>query len=300
VTNFKQFENKKSYNKDNQNNQNQNINVNNINNINNINNTNNYIIKNLNIHKINSSSQKPMNMNININMNNDNKNKIYFNNGSCTNVIQNKVYAKSPISIELETIKVTKKKRTLYPKTKTYSNCDLNQNIQNYHSNENTHTISNERNYYLDSINHTSMNSNLNEEYLSNRISPKYINNEKKNFILDDLYKKKNIILPFNKEINNINININEFYQPAGSLTSRISSNNIKNKDKNNNGIEEINIYNFKNKVNFKSKFKKNISNKKSRNDNNPVKIDKMNDSIKKNKYLTNNKCPGYFSAKKK
>jgi hypothetical protein len=157
-------------------------------------------------------------------MNNDNKNKIYFNNGSCTNVVQNKVYAKSPISIELETIKVTKKKRILYPKTKTYSNCDLNQKIQNYHLNENTHTISNERNYYnnigyLDSINHTSMNSNLNEEYLSNRISPKYINNEKKNFILDDLYKKKNIILPFNKEINNINININEFYQPAGSLT---------------------------------------------------------------------------------
>ena len=297
LTNFKQFENRKLYNKDNQN---QNINVNNINNINNINNTNNYIIKNLNIHKINSSSQKPMNMNININMNNDNKNKIYFNNGSCTNVIKNKVYAKSPISIELETIKVTKKKRTLYPKTKTYSNCELNQNIQNYHSNENTHTISNERNYYLDSINHTSMNSNLNEEYLSSRISPKYINNEKKDLFLDDLYKKKNIILPFNKEINNINININEYYPPAGSLTSRISSTNSKNQYKLNNGIEEINIYSFKKKINSKNKHKKNISNKKLRNDNNPVKIENMNDSIKKNKHLTNNKCPGYFFTKKK
>ena len=296
LTNFKEFENKKSYNKDNQSNQNQNANVNNINN------TNNYIIKNLNIHKINSSSniQKPMNMNININMNNDNKNKIYFNNDSYTNVLQNKVYAKSPISIELETIKVTKKKRTLYPKTKTYSNCGLNQNIQNYHLNENTHTISNERNYYLDSINHTSMNSNLNEEYLSSRISPKNINNEKKNFFLDDLYKKKNIILPFNKEINNINININEYYPPAGSLTSRISSTNSKNQYKHNNGIEEINIYSFKKKINTKNKYKKNISNKKSRNDNNPVKIEKMNDSIKKNKHLTNNKCPGYLLTKKK
>ncbi len=299
LKNLKQIENKKSVNKDNQN---QNINANNINNINNINNTNNYIIKNLNIHKINSSSniQNPMNMNININMNNDNKNKIYFNNGSCTNVIQNKVYAKSPISIELETIKVTKKKRTLYPKTKTYSNCDLNQNIPNYHLNENTHTISNERNYYLDSINHTSMNSNLNEEYLSSRISPKYNNNEKKNFFFDDLYKKKNIILPFNKEINSINININEYYPPAGSLTSRISSTNSKNQFKHNNGIEEINIYSFKNKINSKNKYKNNISNKKSRNDNNPVKIEKMNESIKKNKCLANNKYPGYLSAKKK
>ena len=302
LINFKQIENKKSLNKDNQNNKNQNINANNINNINNINNTNNYIIKNLNIHKINSSSniQKPMNMNININMNNDNKNKIYFNNDSCANVIQNKVYAKSPISIELETIKVTKKKRTLYPKTKTYSNCDLNKNIQNYHLNENIHTLSNERNYYLDSINHTSINSNLNEEYLSSRISPKYINNEKKNLIFDDLYKKKNIILSFNKEINSINININEYYQPAGALTSRISSINSKNKYKYNNGIEEINIYSFKNKINSKNKYKKNISNKKSRNDNNPVKTEKMNESIKKNKYLNSNKCPGYLSAKKK
>jgi len=273
-----------------------------MNNINNMNNTNNYIIKNLNFHKINSSSniQKPMNMNININMNNDNKNKIYFNNGSCTNVIQNKVYAKSPISIELETIKVTKKKRTLYPKTKTYSNCDLNQNIQNYHLNENTHTISNERNYYLDSINHTSINSNLNEEYLSRGISPKYSNNEKKNFFLDDLYKKKNIILPFNKEINNINININEYYPPAGSLSSRISSNNNKNQYKQNNGIEEINIYSFKNKINSRNKYKKNLSNKKSRNENDPIKIEKINESNKKNKYLMNNKYQGYLSSKKK
>ena len=302
LVNSKQIENKKSLNKDNQNNRNQNINVNNMNNINNMNNTNNYIIKNLNFHKINSSSniQKPMNMNININMNNDNKNKIYFNNGSCTNVIQNKVYTKSPISIELETIKVTKKKRTLYPKTKTYSNCDLNQNIQNYHLNENTHTISNERNYYLDSINHTSINSNVNEEYLSRGISPKYSNNEKKNFFLDDLYKKKNIILPFNKEINNINININEYYPPAGSLSSRISSNNNKNQYKQNNGIEEINIYSFKNKINSRNKYKKNLSNKKSKNENDPVKIEKINESNKKNKYLTNNKYQGYLSSKKK
>jgi hypothetical protein len=55
-----------------------------------INNSNNNIIKrSVNIQKINSTSniQKPMNMNININMNN--KNKIYFNNGSSTNIIHN-------------------------------------------------------------------------------------------------------------------------------------------------------------------------------------------------------------------
>ena len=65
-------------------------------------------------------------MNININMNN--KNKIYFNNGSSTNIIHNKIYPKSPLSVELETIKVTKKKRILYPRTKTFSD------VSNYNS----------------------------------------------------------------------------------------------------------------------------------------------------------------------
>ncbi len=70
------------------------------------------MIKDLNIHKINSTSniKKPINMNININMNNNSKNRIYFNEGSCGNIINNKIYSKGPLSIELETIKVTTKK----------------------------------------------------------------------------------------------------------------------------------------------------------------------------------------------
>ena len=319
-SNFNKFSNYRtlgnnSPNKGNNNNQNPNIN-----NINNINNTNNYMIKNLNIHKINSTSniQKPMNMNININMNNNNKNKIYFHDGSCTKIIQNKVYSKTPLSIELETIKVTKKKRTIYPKTKTYSsiNDKYNQNIYNKFNsniintvNNNTNTL-NEKNYYIDSINHTSLNSNnnLNDEMTNNSLSPSYhnnyISNAKKNFFLDELYRKKNIILPINKEINNINININGYNPPAGSLTSRTSNNVSKKKYKRNICTQEINIYNSENKMvanNNKGKInRKNNNNLISRNECNPVKIKKMHDSIKNTKNASNNKNTGYLSARKK
>ena len=311
----------------------------NINNINNINNTNNYMIKNLNIHKINSTSniQKPMNMNININMNNmnnnNNKNKIYFNDGSCTNIIQNKVYSKTPLSIELETIKVTKKKRTIYPKTKTYSNINA-KHTQNIYNNFNSNIINSvtnhvntitEKNYYLDSINHTSLNSNnnINEEITNNSLSPNYnsnintnnIYNAKKNFFLDELYRKKNIILPINKEINNINININGYNPPPGSLTSRTSNNCSKKKHcKRNSGVQEINIYNSENKIvnngynnnnnnnsnRNKISKKNNSNNLMSRNEGNPVKIKKMYDSIKANKNEGNNINKGYLSARKK
>jgi hypothetical protein len=69
------------------------------------------------MHKINSTSniKNPMNMNININMNN-NKNKIYLSEVPCTNIIENKIFQKSPFSLELETIKVTKRKKIFYPK----------------------------------------------------------------------------------------------------------------------------------------------------------------------------------------
>ena len=310
-----------SPNKGNNNNQNRNFNI--INNINNTNNNNNYMIKNVNIHKINSTSniQKPMNMNININMNNNNKNKIYFNDGSCTNIIHNKVYSKTPLSLELETIKVTKKKRTIYPKTKTYSNVNNkhNQDIyKNFNSNiinsvnNNANTLT-DKNYYIDSINHTSLNSNnyVNDEITSNSLSPNYnnnnyISNAKKNFFLDELYRKKNNILPINKEINNININLNGHNQPKGSLTSRTSNNASKKKYKRNNGVQEINICNSENKLitnntNNKGKInKKNNNNLISRNEGNPVKIKKMYDSIKTNKNIANNKNTGYLSARKK
>ena len=284
--------------------------IKNINNINNINNTHNYMINNLNIHKINSTSniQKPMNMNININMDNSNKNKIYFHDGSCTNIVQKKIYSKSPLSIELETIKVTKRKRIIYPKNKIYTDIsnNINNNFSNLNSNNqknNTNTILSEKINYIDSINQTSLNSNnLNEELINNGINSNFNNNlnkGKKNFILDELYRKKNIILPFNKEINNINININGYNPSRGSLTSRTSHNVSKKKYKKNNCIQEINMYNMENKINNKNK--KYNNNLMSKNEGNPVKIKKMYDSIKINKNNANiSKNTGYLSAKKK
>ena len=301
--------NKKSLNNESRNN------FNSIKNINNINNTNNYMINNLNIHKINSTSniQKPMNMNININMNNSNKNKIYFNDGSYTNLVQNKVYSKSPLSIELETIKVTKKKRTIYPKNKLYSDISNNinyNNKKNIYTNYNTHapnnnanTLLSDKNYYIDSINHTTLNTNNLNEEINNGFNPNYNNNYpnnvKKHFFLDELYRKKNIILPFNKEINNINININGYNPPGGSLTSRTSNNVSKKKYKRNNGMQEINLNNY-DKVNSKNKVsKKNNNNLMSRNEGNPVKIKKAYDSLKNSKNF-GNKNTGYLSARKK
>ena len=285
-----------------------------------INNSNNNIIKkSVNIQKINSTSniQKPMNMNMNININMNNKNKIYFNNGSSTNIINNKIYPKSPLSVELETIKVTKKKRILYPRTKTFSDVsnytNKHQNIYNnynYYSNiinsiKNANSLSNDKNHYIDSINHTSLNSNnVNEDYINTGLNPSYNNNyanAKKNLLLDEFYRKKSIIVPFNKEINNINININGYNPPSGSLTSRASNNGSRKKYKKYKGIQEINLNSPENKMhNNKSKMNKKSSHLLSRNEGNPVKIKKMYDSIKSNKHMISNKTTGYLSARKK
>ena len=139
------------------------------------------------------------------------------------------------------------------------------------------------------------MNSGLIQNYSHNYI------NQKKNFFLDDLYRKKNIILPFNKEINNINININGYNPSPGSLTSRVSGNPSKKKYKRNNGIQEINLYNSENKVNNKIKNNNKKSNNLiSRNESNPVKIKKMYESLKNSKHIIGNKQSGYLSTRKK
>ena len=304
------------------NNSRSNININNTNNNNNIiycktknnnninfnNNNANYInkimIKDLNIHKINSTSniKKPINMNININMSNNSKNRIYFNEGSCGNIINNKIYSKSPLSIELETIKVSTKKRTLYPKSKKLDN--KNQKIvfnNNYNGNIinsiNNNTISNEKNYYVDSFGYTSLNSNNQNDEINNGI--------KNDIVLEELNKKKNIILPFNKEINNINININGYNAHGGCLTSRTSNNVSKKKNKsngNNNG-KEIYYYNQDFKMKIKNKNMKKINNNNnlvSKNESNPVKIKKIYDNVKNSKNIENRKITGYFKKKKK
>lgn len=92
-------------------------------NINNkINVSNNNKPKNKNMHKINSTSniKNPLNMNININMNNNNNNKICLHEGSCTNMLDSKLFTKSPLTLELETIKVNNRKKIFYPKGKKF------------------------------------------------------------------------------------------------------------------------------------------------------------------------------------
>ena len=287
----------------------------NIININNTNNSNNYMIKNLNFHKINSTTniQNPMNMNININMNNNNKSKIFFNDASSSN-IRNKIDLKSPLSIELETINVAQKNRNLYSNSnilysdivKNTHNHNYNQVIYTNYNSNNSNIILNNKKYYIDSINHNSVKkSNLNDEIINSCINSNYnnnyINNIKNNIFLDELYRKRNIILPFNKEINNINININEYNGNGGSSLSGISNNISRRKYKRNNNVPEINIYNSENEINInKNKIiRKNIHNLLSRNEGNPVKIKKAYDTYKNNK-CGNYKISCYLSARKK
>ena len=270
-----------------------NSNINTINNTNNKNNKKNMNFKNM--QKINSTSniKNPINMNININLNNNSKNKIYLNEGSCANIIDNKLFSKSPFSFELETIKVTKRKRILYPKKKTHSdisNKKINNNINNQNqkqnvitNNKNNNTISKDKNFFLDSLVHTSSNSNnVNEEAINNGfVAPtstiNYINT-KKELILEELYKKKN------KNIH------------GGSLTSRTSNNVSKKKNKKINNIKEINFYNAEKKMINKKKKQNSLLNKK---EGNPVKIKKMYDNIKIN-HLNTNKSQGIRMLKKK
>ena len=226
-----------------------NSNINNIPNTNNNNNANTNKNNNYNnMHKINSTSniKSPMNMNININMNN-NKNKIYLSEVPCTNIMENKIFQKSPFSLELETIKVTKRKKIFYPKksevSKKKNSNTNNQNFKHNITNTNNNTTSKDKNYYLDSLVHTSSNSNNQNDDIINNIyvptSTININNTKKDLILEELYKKKNIILPLKKEINNFNININGYNIHGGSLTSRTSNNVSKNKNNKNNLISK-------------------------------------------------------------
>jgi hypothetical protein len=292
--------------------------INNINSIN-INNINNYIVKNINIQKINSSSniQKSinMNMNININMNNNSYNKMYYNNCSSTNILRDKAFPKSPSGKELETISASKKKRTLYPRTKTFSELsnynykhhniynDCNSNIV---KSINNNSISNENNYNVDSFAHTTHTllntnniNNLNEDIYYNG-GNNYLNSKKKIF-MEGLYRKNSFVLPINREINNINININGYNGNGGSSLSGISNNISRRKYKRNNNVPEINIYNSENEINInKNKIiRKNIHNLLSRNEGNPVKIKKTYDTYKNNK-CGNYKISCYLSARKK
>ena len=216
-----------------------------------INVSNNTKSKNKNMHKINSTSniKNPTHMNININMNNNNnnKNKVCLHEGSCTNILDSKLFTKSPLTLELETIKVNNRKKIFYPKGTKTSDVSNNKNknidnlkysIFNNKNNANSNKASKDKIYYLDSWMHNSSNSNnQNEEIIASGYCPTSTINVKKDSILEELHRKKNIILPYKKEINNINININDYNIHGGSLTSRTSNNVSKKKNKKKNNL---------------------------------------------------------------
>ena len=283
--------------KANNNNINSNNNIQNYNNGNYINNIN---IKDLKIHKINSTSNinKPINMNKNINMNNNSKNKLYFNEGSCGNINDNKLYNKYPLNTEFETIKNETNKRTLNVKSKKNSESNIkkilimnnnnNKNDLNIINSNKNKTLSNEKKYYCHIFGHSPMKQKIHNE------------NHNNDFFSEEL-KKKKIILPLRKEINNINNNINGYIVHNGCLTSRASNNTSKKKyngNLNNNG-QEIKYFNqdFKIKVKNKNIVQKN-NNIISRNENNPIKIKKLYDNDNNHK-CEHQRISGFLTYKK-
>ena len=226
-------------------------------------------------------------MNININMNNNSKNKIFFNEGSYENIIGNKMFPKNPLNTELETIKVSKKKKTLYIKKRTLSDI--------YNKNHNIIINNNFNGNLINSINNNTLTI---DTYNTTNRNEEFNNVIKNDYIFGELNKKKNIVLPIGKQINNINININGLNINEGSLTSRACNNENRKRIKGNNG-QEINHYNKEFKMKDKSKnVKKN--NMVSKNENNPVMIKKMYDNIQHIKNLENQNGPGYLTSRNK
>ena len=114
------------------------------------------------------------------------------------------------------------------------------------------------------------------------------------------MYRKKSNILPINKEINNINININGYnihgIHAGGTLTSRTSNNPSKKKSKTKNNIKDIIFYNNDNKILNKNNKQNTLMSKK---EGNPVRIKKIYENIKNNN-IYNNKSLAMPNKKKK
>ena len=251
-------------------------------------NTNHIKIETLNLQKINSLS------NIKKATNSTNKkNKITFlNRNSGKNIFKNKVFPVSPLSVKLNQNKSPSYEKTLNTKPKKnknniYQNLIMNNNI-----------MSKNKQYFRDSI----INSPKNK--------PQQVFNNciKNQLILEELNKKKNIILPFNKEINIINININECNNTEkGSMTSRNSKNKSKKKLKEYKGRNkaEINFYNQEIKSKFKNKKEAKINNNNnnliSRNEkNNPIIVKNLNnDNFRKTAYFEKDPNAGFFTSRK-
>ena len=242
-------------------------------------------IKNLNIQKIKSVS----NIKTTTNMANKNK-KLFINKrNSGKDIFNNRIFPVSPVSIKLEPNKTTSCKKILNIKPK--------KNKNNIYKNVNMNNqIDKNKHYFIDSIINSPKNKQL-------QIFNHGIKNQ---LIMEELNKKKRIILPFKKEINIINININGYNNTErGSLTSRERKNINKKRLKEYKGRNkaEINFYNQEVKSKLKNKNENKINNNNNlvitRNENN-------NPIIVKNIYENNifykeqnTENAGFFTSRK-
>ena len=247
-------------------------------------------IKNLNIQKIKSVS------NIKTTTNIANKNKKLFINkrNSGKDIFNNRIFPVSPVSIKLDPNKTTSCKKILNIKPK--------KNKNNIYKNVNMNNqIDKNKHYFIDSIINSPKKKQL-------QIFNHGIKNQ---LIMEELNKKKRIILPFKKEINIINININGYNNTErGSLTSRERKNINKKRLKEYKGRNkaEINFYNQEVKSKLKNKNENKINNNNNlvitRNENNnPIIVKNIyDDNFGKNNIFSkeqNTENAGFFTSRK-
>ena len=244
-------------------------------------------LKTLNFQKIKSLS----NIKKEINSTNKKKEKIFLNRNSGENIFNNRIFPSSPLNINLDPGKTPSFKKALNIKQKKNKN-NIYKNL-----NSNNNTSNKNKNYFIDSI----INSPKNKK--------QQMFNHKNQLILEELNKKKRIILPLKKEINIINININGYNNTEkGSMTSRDSYNINKKKLKEYKGRNkaELNFYNQEIKSKIKNKNNNKINNNKnliSRNENNnPIIVKSLyDDNFGKNTNTAyeNEQNAGFFTSRK-
>ena len=241
-------------------------------------------IKKANFQKISSFS----NIKNTINTTNNREKKIFLNRNSGENIFSNNIFPKSPLSVKLDTYKTPSCKKTLNIKPKKNKN-NIYKNV-----NTNNNIMDKDKHYFIDSI----INSPKNKQQIIN-------NGVKNQFILEELNKKKSIVLPFKKEINIINININGYNNTErSSMTSRESKNKNKKKLKEYKGRNkaEINFYNQEIKNKFKNKNENKINNNNliSRNENNnPIIVKNLYNNYGKKHNSESEQNAGFFISRK-
>ena len=239
-------------------------------------------IKSLNFQKINSLSNIKK---ITINLTNKKQD-------SKDNIFSNKFFPKSPMSVKLNSDsnnsnKTLSIKREINVKPKKNKNNIYKEIISN------SNLSSKNKHYFIDSI----INSPKSKHQIINH-------GIKDKIIIEELNKKKSIILPYKKEINIINININGYNNNTekGSLTSRESKNKYKKKLKEYKGRNkaEINFYNQEIKTKFKNKNGNNNIKYRNDNNNNPIIVKSLYDNLGKNGTSENNQTNSGFLTSRK